>query len=333
MNAAILGACLALASFLAVNLLVSLAVAASWRAVVRYWGSAAPPSRARALCLMRLLPILVATTFVAGVFLPAFVRFEPAQTTESVTRSLGALAAAAAALMAIGVLRGLRASVATSRLVRDWSTRGTPVVLPGMELQAWSIPADFPVVSVVGILRPKLFISDRLLRECTGEELSAMVRHERAHVAYADNLKRMVFRVSPDALRLFDAGEELERRWEEASEETADDYSVRSGRDTSGERATPALALANALVRVARMAPADAPPLVPVTSLYRGSPVERRVRRLLGAPTLGSRPDARLLVLEAVTLVVPSLALAAFLNPSLARGVHAVIEAVVRGLP
>jgi hypothetical protein len=320
-----LGACLALAAFLTVSLGVSLLVLLVWGVAERNLEGAAPAARAGSLFLLRMWPAAAATVVVFGIFLPAFYAFEPRETAESVGPSLLALAALAVLLIAGALARAWRASHSTRQLVGDWLKTAQPVHVPGTSVRVVSIDADFPVVSVEGILRPRLFISRRVLAECTPEELSAMVRHECGHIASADNLKRLAFRLAADPLSFTRPGRELEERWYDASEEVADDFTARTS-----PRA--ALALAHALVRVARMAPGGRM-MLPLPSLDGGDSIERRVRRLLGHEPSARGRGGWVVAVRTLVALPLVLALAVLLDPHLLRGVHQLIEAVVEILP
>jgi Zn-dependent protease with chaperone function len=321
-----LGASLALSAFLAIDVLASVVAALLWRAAQGDLERVSPHVRAGGLLLLRVFPATAAAIIVLGVVLPAFWRFEPRETSEMVGESLVVLALAASGVIAMALCRGWRASRATARVVHGWLRHARPVAFPGVHIRAYSIDAEFPVVSVVGILRPRLFISERVLRECTPEELHAMTRHECGHLASRDNLKRLVLRACPTPLLLTRVACELERYWHEACEEAADDYAARASVPS-------ALALANALLRVARMAPAGRATILPALSLYDGGSFERRIRRLIAAgPRDGSRP-AWLLAARGLALVAPILALAVLLDGNLLHAVHQVIEAVVETLP
>jgi Zn-dependent protease with chaperone function len=321
-----LGVSLALGAFLAIDVVASLLVALVWRVARGNLDGVRAQARAGGLFLLRVFPATAATIVVFGVLLPAFWRFEPRHTSEMVGESLAALAVVSAGLIVAGLRRGWQASRATRRLMRSWLAHARPVALPGIRIRAYSIDAQFPVVSLAGIVHPRLFVSERVLRECTPEELAAMVRHERGHLAAGDNLKRLMLRVCPNPLLLISVGGELERHWHEACEEAADDYAAKAS-------APSGLALANALLRVARMAPPGRSAILASLSMYDGDSVERRIRRLIGSgPRGGSRP-AWLLAARGLALVPPALALAVLLDPDLLHAVHHVIEAVVETLP
>jgi Zn-dependent protease with chaperone function len=328
-----LGACLALATFLVAILLGSAAAAVIWHLAARRTDRLPARSEAAGLLLLRLLPSVTASVLVLGVFAPAFYRLEPRGTDETAGPWLVALACVAALLILNAARRVGRAWLATRRLVRRWLSTSTLVTLRGAPMPVRSIPSEFPVVSVVGVKRPRLFVSDRVLRECTPEELAAIVRHECAHVAAADNLKRAVLRLCPDLLALMPFGRAIEQQWHDASEDAADDDTRRMGS---------AIALAHALVRVARMGAAVRVPALPTASLYNGDPVERRVRRLLAAagakaedeemPVAAAGRPAWILVVRAAALVPIILAVVVISHPAALRGVYHVIEAVVETL-
>jgi beta-lactamase regulating signal transducer with metallopeptidase domain len=142
-----------------------------------------------------------------------------------------------------------------------------------------------------------------------------MLTHECAHVSARDNVKRLLIRACPDV-----AGPPvvLERAWAAAAEEAADAVAA---------RLSPAarLDLAQALIRVARLAVPQTPPLA--SAFYLGGSIESRVRRLADPMPESPMPRwSRYLV--PVLLVASVFAIAAA-----APTVHAAMEAAVRLLP
>ncbi len=320
-----LGVTLALSAFLAIHLLASFVVALIWRSARREVDSTSAQSRADGTFLLRVFPATTAAIVILAVFLPAFCRFEPRQSGEMVGRTLVLFAALSSLLMVRALVRGWRAASATRRIVRQWLIDARPVTLPGMHIRAYAIRSTFPVVSVVGVLRRRVFVSERVLRECSAEELAAMVRHERGHLAAADNLKRLVLRACPALLPPRVNGE-LERHWQEACEEAADDYA-------SAASVPSALALARALVHIAHMA-SRTRTLLPAASLYQGGDsIERRVRRLLGASPRGASRVGWLVMARGFALVPLVLAVVVLADTNLLHSVHHLIEAVVETLP
>jgi len=271
-------------------------------------------TRARLLFRLRMLPGPAAMTAAFGVALPVFLWFEDTGTTEPVSRTLAALASVGAVLMFAGVWRATMAWRSTARVLADWQRRGRRIDALGTTLPAFAIDDAFPIVAVVGIFRPRLFVSERVLRECTPEEVAAMVAHECAHVSAGDNLRRLLIRACPGVFGVA----RLERAWSAAAEEAADARAA--GLDASAR-----LNLAEALIHVARLAVPQAPPLA--SAFYLGGSIDDRVRRLVDpvADAAASR-WSRLVPLAAVALLAAAIVVAA---PS----VHELMEQAVRLLP
>jgi Zn-dependent protease with chaperone function len=83
------------------------------------------------------------------------------------------------------------------RLGRRWLREGRPLELPGAPAAAYRIRDPFPVVSVVGILRSRLFVAEQVVERLSKSELEAVLAHEAGHLAAHDNLKRLALRLAP----------------------------------------------------------------------------------------------------------------------------------------
>jgi beta-lactamase regulating signal transducer with metallopeptidase domain len=179
----------------------------------------------------------------------------------------------------------------------------------------FAIEDAFPTVAVVGVARPALFIAERVLRECPDDEVRAMLHHECAHVAKRDNLKRFLLRACPDFV-----GGGLDRAWARAAEEAADAaVAARNPRSS--------LELAQALIHVARLAPAPEAPAL-ASAFYRGGSIESRVRRLIQPeiPEPAQHGAARAIaVFAALSSGIGAIAAA----PT----IHRVVETLVHALP
>lgn len=298
----------------AVSVLVRLAVPAAAR---RFEGSA-PASRATVLFCLRMLPGAAALVVAFGVALPVFYIFEPRDSGETLARTLVVAASVGLALLARGAWRGATALAATARLRHDWLRRGRPLGGFDTPLPVFAIDESFPTVAVVGVLNPALFIAERVVSECTPDEVHAMVRHECAHVSVHDNLKRLLIRVCPDFLPA-----RIDRAWANAAEEAADAAAA-------AERPGCALDLAGALIRVARLAPVTPMPGI-ISAFYGGGSIESRVRRLLDErpPSAPSRLPRSLRHGLAVALVGLFAATVVLAAPSL----HHAMESIVSFLP
>lgn len=275
----------------------------------------APAARARLLFLLRILPGFCAAIAAFAIALPIFLWFEDTRTTEPINRTLAVVGFLGALLLARSLWRAAAACRATARVVDDWERRGRPLVDVDAPLPAFAIEDPFPVVAVIGMLRPRLFVAERVLRECSPAEVAAMIAHECAHVSARDNLKRLVIRACPSA---FGVARRLDRAWNLAAEEAAD------ARAAAGDpRAR--LNLADALIHVARLAAPRTPPLA--SAFYLGGSVEARVRCLVDPPVEAARSPWAGIVWPAATLGFALLVLGA------APGLHALMERAIRLLP
>ena len=279
----------------------------------------APEARASLLFRLRLLPGACAALCAFGIALPIFLRYEPVDADETFARTLIVTALAGGALLARGAYRAAAALRATGAVMRDWQARGRRLRTLDAPIPVFAIEESFPTVAVVGFSRPALFIAERVLRECSPDEVRAMVLHECAHVTHRDNLKRFFIRACPDVIR---RGSALDRAWTSATEEAAD------ARAAGGDPGS-ALELAQALIHVARLAPGPSR-LEVASAFYLGGSIESRIRRLVdpaGSLPNPTRPVGRMM---AWTM---SVAVRRHGQPTLAaRLLMRMIESLVAGL-
>ncbi len=327
----LLGLSLLLAALLAFNSLASLTMAALWRIAGRATHSWTAESRARLLFSLRTLPALLAFLSVALLLVPSYLAYEPRHTTESVSFKLGFLAFLSGTGLAVSIYRGIGSRIATSNLTADWVRHGKPIQIPGIDIQAYRIEHAFPLVAIVGFLRPRLFIASRVLNILTADELSAAVAHENGHLAARDNLKRGLLQACRDVLLIIPSGRLLDKAWSEASEEAADENAARQGNHV-------ALDLASALVKIARSIPDGARPTMPAGVFLLGDEeikgVKWRVRRLIALAATGCRPGSRndvftdLFVWGPASFLLATLAVTAC-SPALLSKIHSLIEHAV----
>jgi hypothetical protein len=235
-------------------------------------------TRASLLAQLRLAPAAVLLPLIAAVQV-AFWRYEPAHGGERLGPLLLVLVAVGAVVALRSTRRMLAALRVTRRVRRQWHHAGRHIEIQGWSGAAYRVDADFPVVAVVGVWRPELFVASRVAAACSPHEIAVVAAHERAHVAARDNLTRAAFEITPLPSRL---AARLELAWAAAAEEAAD-LSARAG--GSG------VALASALLKVANLALPDAPPrLILASALIGAGGLETRVRRLLVPPPALGRP-------------------------------------------
>lgn len=277
MRFVLLGALLSLAAWAVASVLGALAVPLALRALPPLAPGRSARRRERLLLALRLLPAALAAFVVFGLLLPAWLAYEPRATRETPGVALVALALAGAGLMLAGLGRLWRQLRSTRGVLALWERAAVPLAGVSATVPALGLDWPFPVVSVAGVLRPRLYVERRVLAACDADELDAILAHERAHLRSADNLKRTLLRACPDALGLTPWAGRLERLWSEAAETAADDEAARTA---SGGGP----ALASALVRLARLAPVPANAVVG-SAVLDDTPIAHRVERLLaGAP-------------------------------------------------
>jgi Zn-dependent protease with chaperone function len=330
----LLGLALLLAALLAFNSLASLIIAALWRVVGHTTDSWSAETRARLLFSLRTLPALLALLFVALLLVPSYLAYEPRHTSESVSLKLGLLALLSAAGLAVSLARGIATHRATAKLTSDWLKQGTRIEIAGIDIEAYRIDHQFPLIGIVGFLRPRLFIATQVLEFLTPEEITAAIAHENGHLIARDNLKRGLLQACRDALLIIPSGRLLDKSWSEASEEAADENAARQGHAV-------ALDLASALVKIARIIPLGARPTMPAGVFLLGDEetkgIKSRVGRLIALATAGTAVSSRrglltnLFIWGPASMVLLSFIIAAT-SPFLLSRVHLLIEHAVFAL-
>jgi Zn-dependent protease with chaperone function len=330
----LLGLSLLLAALLAFNSAATLIIAGLWRVVGGLTESWSAAACARLLFFLRILPAFVAFLFVSFLLVPSYLAYEPRHTSEGVSLKLGLLALVSATGIGVSIYRAVATHRATSRLTSDWLRQGKPVDIPGIAVKSYVIQHQFPLIGIVGFLRPRLFIASQVLDLLTPEEIAAAIAHENGHLAARDNLKRGVLQACRDALLIIPSGRSLDKAWSEASEEAADENAARQGNGV-------ALDLASALVKIARIIPLGARPTMPAGVFLMGIEESKgilsRVRRLIALAAadrrsaFGSNFTASLSIWAPVAVLVIGFVVAAT-NTHLLSQVHSLIEHVVFAL-
>ena len=284
----LLGISILLASLLSFNSLASLAASLTWRLSgqrARNW-----PARmqARILFLLRIVPIAAGVACLILLIIPAYVEHEPHSTTEGVSYKLALLAFVSAAGIGLAIVRGVASWRATARLTADWLSHAQLISVEGVNIPCYQIEHQFPVIAIVGILRPRLFIARQIFERLQPEEISSAIHHEVGHLVARDNLKRGLLRACRDVLLIIPCGRTLDQHWAEASESAADEHAAGRGRRV-------ALDLASALVKIARLIPNGARPAMPAGVFLVGdepSGIRARVSRLMQLASTERRPES-----------------------------------------
>lgn len=277
------------ASFFLLRLVLEALTALAAPAAIRRAFRMRPAQGAQVLLTLRLLPSLLSLLLVGAICIPSYLRFEPRAAQEEI----GLICLAAAALGLAWICGALW------RSAYAW-----------IQSARYSIPENGGI-ALAGIARPRVLVSARARRELSEAQLDAALRHEQAHRESRDNLKRLLMLLSP---AFFPASRALQRSWDRCAEWAADDRAA-------GGDPHRALALAEALVRVARMQ-SNTPPLV-TALIDSDQDLPKRVDRLLNAPSTSEKPLPRV----ALTVCATALALAlATMNPTAMHAVHGLLE-------
>ena len=269
-----MGLAFAAVGFVVANVALSLLTVVVWRFVRSL------PPRAGLLFLVRMLPAIGSTGLVLGLVLPAFWSFEPRATSETAGPVLVVFVIVAFALVAAGLRRVVVSWLDTRRLEHGWRTASVGGASLAIPVRAYRVPCEMPLAALVGIVRPRLFVSDRFLEALSEEERQAVIAHEAGHLRSLDNLKRTLMKLAPDWLSFSSAGWEIETAWAIAAEEEADDHAAGPDRSRS-------LDLASALLKASRLAPMR---FANVSNFCDESTIARRVARLLEDDSSGGRP-------------------------------------------
>jgi Zn-dependent protease with chaperone function len=278
--------CLCLASFFLVNAAVGMTMVLASRAAVRMAESMCPRSAARFLFVARVLPCALGAGAVLALCLPSYLWLEPQTSSESIGWACLALALVGAAGWLGSIARVAHAFAASVRFNRAWQQGGRETLLAGESSKAVIVEKDAPLLALVGVFRPRLVVSQTVLRSLSTEELHLALQHENSHRISRDNLKRLVLLLAPAPVPFLRGFSSLERSWAKFSEWAADDEAV------SGDSRR-ALSLAAALLRVARMGAAPRLSFLHTSLVAGDHDLSARVDRLMDLQPLPAKPFSR----------------------------------------
>src|ERR1044071_5802249 len=156
-----LGITLVLALLLTINATATMVSAAFGRLCKPLLRKCSARTRAEILFVMRIGPPVLAIIAVVVFMIPSYLAYEPHTTDESVSWKLGLLATLSAIGVGLAIWRGLRSWFATRSLLREWLASSTRVELDTITVPTFILQHSFPIIAVVGALRPRLFIARR----------------------------------------------------------------------------------------------------------------------------------------------------------------------------
>lgn len=268
--------CVALVALGLIQVTSEFVLWASAKLIFRLLAALSARSRERSLYLIQLTPFLLAVSLAFLVCVPGYVRNETNLASEAVGWPCLLLAGGVFAWFAFTALRGLRVVVLTAIFSNAFKNVDADALQSPTRTPIISLPDAEHRVALVGLFRPRIFISTDLLSEggLSPLALDLVFEHEQSHAIQGDNWKLLSLYCLP-RLNLSVTGGTWLQHWQSATEWAADDDAVRgdSGR---------ALLLAQTLVTFARwVASARSPAMVSTAFVSGNKELELRVNRLL----------------------------------------------------
>jgi hypothetical protein len=309
--------CLCFATFFVVHALSWLVVRSLSSAAVRVADTMRPRASSRLLFALRMAPAAVTLFLVLGFCVPSYVWLEPDISGERVGFACLLAAALGATVWMVSSARGLVSIVRTQnylRRCRRFESRA------GDAADCLVVSNGAVVMAVAGAWHPQLVVSQAVMNALSDEQKQAAFRHEAAHRTSRDNLKKLLFMLSPDVLPFVSGLTRLERGWARFTEWAADDEAV----DGNQERA---LSLASALVRVAKLGVRPAPAHLLSSLVDDDCDLETRVDRLLREPAYAEKPLQPVVVFTRnAALVLAGIGATLLLWPESLGSIHRLLE-------
>ena len=308
---------LSLACFFLVNLAASAVIGVLLRPALRVASRRMPPDAARLMLGLRMFPAAAALVAVGAFCVPSYFWLEPDGGFEAVGFWCMAAASLGATICVTAVFRTLRAFIRSYRAVNEWRKSASRMKVAGQDCLITA--EQGALIALAGFVRSRLVVSEAVVSALSRDELDAAIRHECAHGASRDNIKRLLALLAPDPVPFLRPFSVLDRGWTMFSEWAADDAAV------AGD-ARRSLSLAAALVRVARLS-AERQPALASALIPEQRCVAARVERLLSPapPCAASGRRGRLAL--AATIVCGAAVLFA---PAMLKSAHAVLEQLMR---
>lgn len=226
-----------LASFFLLYSVLSTLVCLGWnifRHRMRSWP-------ANLLFSLRIMPLVVSAFVILGFIVPSFLLLEPRSIDEPVSAVVVTLGFCCLFFFLWGLSQAVLAQVRTSQALAAWLSGASRIDM-STRVPVFRTCSDLPAVTVSGVWKPRILVSEAALAVLTPAELRSALRHETAHVRYLDNLRKLLFRFST-----FPGMARLEAAWSDAAEMAADAAAVSSIKD--------ALDLAAALIKLSKLGP------------------------------------------------------------------------------
>jgi Zn-dependent protease with chaperone function len=215
-------------------------------------------------------------------------------------------------LLSVAILAGRVLTYGIQTIVIILRAVRLSLVLSGTSYKAFMgclvLPVEEPQAYVLGILKPRVYVSQGLLEQTNEDDLAPVLAHERAHAARRDPLRRLIASAGL-VLHLPGIAHLLNRLLTRTQEMAADADAAR----TVGDR----VRVAEALVRFARLQG----PVRAAAVEFGSGDLEARVRELLDPH---QRPGLSAAALLGCSAALCLLALFA------AHGLHYLVQALLR---
>lgn len=311
--------CLCFASFFVLNAGVGLLASIFSKAAIRYTDSKTPIVAGRLLLAHRMLPFVLAGFFVVAFCVPSYLWLEPADTAERVGLVCVSLGILGALTWLLSLARISHSVFVSSRRERLLVRAGLAAPSSENSSRLTIVESESPILAVSGLLRPRLLISRSVLRALSPDELEAALAHENAHHAARDNAKRLLLLVAPDIFPFVRPFRSVESAWTRFAEWAADDQAA------AGDSRR-ALALAAALVNVARMGSSPRLPFLSTSLVACDRDLSARVNRLLHAAPAAAAHSRTSPSLRSASIFLLMVAAFLILAPATLSSVHELLE-------
>jgi Zn-dependent protease with chaperone function len=219
------------------------------------------------LFALRMLPLVIACTFVCFFTIPSFLFLEPKSANEATGWFASALACGGEVVLIIGSCNAFLAWWKASRFVSAVTATSEPLDASA-DVPVFKTSGRSPALIVAGVHRPALLVSERALEVLEEPEMRAAIDHELAHVRSRDNLKKLLLHTCA-----FPFLYSVDRAWLQAAEIAADDRAALNEKS--------AVDLASALLKIARLGFRTKMPDLAMSLVPSGNSLETRVARLL----------------------------------------------------
>lgn len=272
-----------------------------------------PASKATALLVIRWSAPIVAWLGVLAVCVPSYLRLEPASGGEEEVGGLCvAMAIGAVLLYAVPAVRVLLQVAVSGLRVRQLLRRSSR-----RSGDVYVVDRPSPRMALVGVFRPSVVVSTEVIDSLPSDQFEVALRHELAHRRAHDNWKRLLFDLAP----LSPGHTALRTARNRSVEWAADDWA------TAGDPGR-AVALAAALVHVARLGGCGCDPHLQSALVSDAEELRLRVDRLLHLD------QAQVTSTFGPVWTAPLAAALAFFcalatNPTAQAAVHQLLEALI----